>query len=218
MNRLVRPVRSAAVAALALAGCATRLPSTLPPPAPPPDYVSVSSAALAPAAVEPELQRVQAELSRRLGARDWGVPVQVGRLGEAMLRVRLGADESFEPGSAELMPQALLLYATIADVLAQSPACVVHVLAHADRDSGDEPAVDLTARRAASVRSYLSRRGVPATRLRAEGRGAREPISEDPGAADRRIEIVLRPIVAGREAEAWQPPPANAACAPCSAP
>ena len=74
------------------------------------------------------------------------------------------------------------------------------VVVHGDADSAD-PATDLSARRAASLLNYLASRGLPLTRLRAEGRGAREPATPDTGAAaNRRVEFVLKPVIAGREA------------------
>ena len=71
----------------------------------------------------------------------------------------------------------------------------VHVLV-AGGEGGATP-TSLAARRAATLRAYLEQRGVPATRLRAEGRAA---------AADPRVLLVLKPVVAGREPEAWTPP------------
>jgi outer membrane protein OmpA-like peptidoglycan-associated protein len=199
-------------AAALLAGCAGGLTSTLPAVAPSASLVGVPTAALAPEAAEAEMARWQQLLGQRIAGRDWGLPVQLTRTADALLRVRIGADESFVGDSAQLQPPALLIYAELADVLRQAPASVAHVLVHGDVSWPAEPATDPTARRAASVMTYLLGRGVPGSRLRAEGRGAAEPVTPDvaagaPESPNRRVEVVVRPIVAGREAEAWLPPP-----------
>lgn len=189
-----------------LSACAS-LTSTLPASTPAVSFVGVAGPAVPPAALEAELTRVQDELQRRLADQPWSVPLQMARTAENALRIRLGADESFEAGSAELAPGALLLYAQIGEVLKAAPAMVTHVLVHGDAPAA-EPATDLTARRAASVQSYLVSRGIPATRLRAEGRADAEPatVEANAGAINRRVELVLKPVVEGQEAQAWVAP------------
>ena len=193
-----------AVAALALGGCTT-LESTLVA-APAASLVGLATPAVALAGVDAELTRLQGELERRVARRDWGVPLQLSRSPEAQLRLRLGADESFDPGTAQLRAEALALYAEIGAVLRAAPA-VTHVLVHGDAVP-DDPATDLTARRAASVLNYFVTQDLLPTRLRAEGRGAAEPATVEPdaGAVQRRVELVVKPIIAGHEAEAWLPP------------
>jgi outer membrane protein OmpA-like peptidoglycan-associated protein len=197
--------RLALVAALGLGGCAAGLESTLVA-APAASVVGVATPAVALTGVDAELTRLQAELERRVAGRDWGVPLQLSRSPEAHLRVRLGADESFDPGTAQLRITALALYAELAAALRGAPV-VTHVLVHGDV-AGSEPATDLTARRAASVLNYLATQQLVPTRLRAEGRGASEPatIEANAGAVQRRVELVVKPIIAGHEAEAWLPP------------
>lgn len=199
--------------AIGLGGCAS-LESTLPATATVVPVIGVPTAAVPFAGLDAELTRLQGELERRVAGRDWGVPLQLTRGAEAYLRVRLGADESFDAGSGQLQPTVLQLYAEIAAILRTAPA-VTHVLVHGDRGDA-EPAVDLTARRAASVLNYLATRSVPVSRLRAEGRGAREPatIEPDAGATNRRVELIVKPIVAGHEAAAWLPP-APTGCGAC---
>lgn len=202
--------------AIGLAGCGG-LKSTLPAAAPAAAVVGVPTPAVAPANLDAELVRLQRELERRLTGRDWGVPVQLSRGAGPYVRVRLGADESFAGAGAQLEARALLLYAEIGEVLKAAPGVVTHVVVHGDAPTSTEPWTDLTARRAASVRAYLAGRGVPETRLRAEGRAAGEPatVESGAGAVNRRVELVLKPVVAGSEAEAWMPPPSTP-CQPCA--
>lgn len=187
MNRRIL----AALVPLALGACSGgKLTSSLPSAAMPPSYVGVSAGTLAPEAVEPALKALQGQIDG-LAGRGAPVPLRVQRDAGA-LKLTLGAAESFAAGDAELLPAALATYAGLARALAQ-PGTVVHV-----RVLGEvtpEPAAGLAARRAASVQAYLAARGVPGTRLRAQG-------VEGAGA----VELLVKPIVAGREAEAWVPP------------
>lgn len=195
--------RAWCVLALALTGCSARLSSSLPTTTAPVSYVGVQAGVFDPATLERSLERVEEdfeELARDSGA----VPAQLSRAG-SVLKLRLGAAESFAPTGAELLPSALPFYARLADTLRRRPGTVAHVLVHGDAPAGD-PAADLTARRAAALRAYLVSRGVPETRLRAEGRGLRQPATADAAAANVRVEVVIQPIVAGREAQAWMPP------------
>lgn len=203
-------------ASLLLGGCAgPTLKSTLVAGPSAPDWVGAQAAVVSVSAAEQQATALQADLVQRLSSAA-GVPVQVGRTPEAFVRVRLGADEAFEAGTAQLQPRALLVCAEIASALGAAPASVVHVLVHS-ADPEAEPATALTARRAASVQSYLLARGLPAARLRAEGRGGREPLSPDVAdAANGRIELVIKPVLAGAEAQAWIPPPL-ALCSGCKA-
>jgi outer membrane protein OmpA-like peptidoglycan-associated protein len=179
---------------LALGACASApvpLTSTLPAAAAPVSFVGAPAGALAPAAVGPELDALQAQLGDLAG---WGAAVPLDLLREeAGLRLRFGVDESFTPGSAELRPSALSAYAGLARAVAARPGVVAHVRVLGELSP--EPEVSLPARRAASLQSYLGAKGVPATRLRAHG-----------AAGAGTVEVLVRPIVAGREAEAWVPP------------
>lgn len=178
---------------LALGACsAGKLTSSLPAAGLPPSYVGAKAGVLAPEAVEPALQALEEELDD-LGGRRAPVPLRVARE-PGMLRLSLGARESFASGDAELRPAALATYAGVARALAR-PGTVAHVRVMDEAAADPEPATGLAARRAASVQAYLAARGVPGTRLRAQGlEGASA------------VEVLIRPIVAGREAEAWVPP------------
>jgi len=187
-----------------LNACSAKLSSSLPGSAPVVSYVGAQAGVLTPgpalAAAVDGLQRDLEQATRGTRA----VPLEFLREGN-VLKLRLGADASFGPDSAELEVAALELYAQLAQVLARRPGTVAHVLVHGEAASV-ELATDLTARRAASLRAYLAARGVPETRLRAEGRGSSQRLTPDAALTNRRIELVLKPIVAGHEAEAWAPP------------
>jgi len=205
VNALLRSLPALpALLPVLLAGCSAKLSSSLPASAPAVTYVGAQAGALVPgAALDAAVDGLQLDLqqaTRTLKA----VPLEFSRDGR-VLKLRLGADASFGPDSAELEAGALEVYAALAQVLARRPGTVAHILVHGEVASA-ELATDLTARRAASVRAYLAACGVPETRLRAEGRGSSQRLTPDAATTNRRVELVLEPIVSGREAAAWVPP------------
>jgi outer membrane protein OmpA-like peptidoglycan-associated protein len=187
-----------------LAGCTAKLTSTLPASAPAVSYIGAQTGVLSPgAALTAAVDGLRLDLEQTTRAAG-AMPVEFSRDGD-ILKLRLGADASFGPDSAQLQAGALRFYAALAQVLARRPGTVAHILVHGEVASAELP-TDLTARRAASLEAYLAARGVPETRLRAEGRGSAQRLTPDASAANRRIEFVLKPIVAGQEAAAWAPP------------
>jgi len=76
-----------------------------------------------------------------------------------------------DSGRAELDTFAAIL-------LAGTPYEIVHVIGHSDRIGSDRANLDLSNRRARSVRDYLVQQGVPAERITAVGRGSVEPLVE----------------------------------------
>ena len=75
-------------------------------------------------------------------------------------------------GAAELEVLASHLAGT------EVPVKAVHVIGHSDRIGNAGANVDLSTRRANSVRDYLVDKGVPADRITAVGRGSVEPVVE----------------------------------------
>lgn len=70
------------------------------------------------------------------------------------------------------------LDAFAATLLGGRPYEMVHVIGHSDRIGNAKANVDLSTRRAASVRDYLVHKGVPANKVTAVGRGSVEPVVE----------------------------------------
>lgn len=76
-----------------------------------------------------------------------------------------------DSGRAELDTFAAIL-------LGGAPYEIVHVIGHSDRIGNAKANLDLSNRRARSVRDYLVQQGVPAERITAVGRGSVEPLVE----------------------------------------
>jgi flagellar motor protein MotB len=190
---IVRRIVIALLPVLA-AGCSSaKLSSSLPASAPVISYVGVGALALAPSAAALEAEALHKDLRRVARGADAGA-VEFVQQGPTLM-LRLAAQGSFGTTGAQLQPAALEFYAQLAAVLKARPATVAHILVSGEPASG-EPATELSARRASSVQNYLAACGVPGTRLRAEGRRGESEA----------IELVIQPVVAGSETQAWVPP------------
>ena len=187
-----RRLAVALVAALA-AGCSAPLSSSLPARAPALSYVGASAGVLSAESAGLEIDELQEQL-RGIARHAEPGPVEFSRDGGVLL-LRLGAQGTFGAAGAQLQPAALSFYAQLAGILKARPGTVAHILVLGAPASG-EPYTELSARRANSLQNYLASCGVPGTRLRAEGRRGE----------GERIELVLKPVVVGAEAQAWVPP------------
>ena len=167
--------------------------------------------AIAGGAVGNYMDKQQRELEQQLSEEARNNELQIVRLSGDALKIGIASDVSFDVGSATLKPDALDTYGKIANILKSYDKTVIHVVGHTDTSGTSEFNQSLSVNRAASVGSYLSQSGVPQTRIREEGRGERELLARTADnvkdARNRRVDIVLKPVVEGNEQAAWTPPP-----------
>ena len=167
--------------------------------------------AIAGGAVGNYMDKQQRELEQQLAEEARNNELQIVRLSGDALKIGIASDVSFDLGSATLRPDALDTYGKIANILKTYDKTVIHVVGHTDTSGTSELNQELSVNRAASVGSYLAQGGVPQTRIREEGRGEREPAVRTADgvkeARNRRVDIVLKPVVEGNEQAAWTPPP-----------
>tara|TARA_R110000850_G_scaffold91742_34_gene195012 strand:- start:28115 stop:28813 length:699 start_codon:yes stop_codon:yes gene_type:complete len=167
--------------------------------------------AIAGGAVGNYMDKQQRELEKQLAEEAARNELRIVRLSDNSLKIGVASDVSFDVGSATLKPGALTTYGKIASILSTYDKTVIHVVGHTDSTGSAQFNQGLSQRRAASVSTYIAQGGVPAARIREEGRGLREPIADngsDAGRArNRRVDIVLKPVVEGNEQAAWTPPP-----------
>ena len=174
-------------------------------------YVGAVVGAIAGAGVGHYMDKQRQELEAKLKAETEAKELEITKLSDDSLKIGIASDASFDVGNAQLKPQALQTFAKIATVLKDYDKTVVHVVGHTDSTGSDSSNKSLSERRAASVASYMESQGLVATRVREEGRGEHEPIAsnatKDGQAKNRRVDIVLKAVVEGREQDAWTPPP-----------
>jgi outer membrane protein OmpA-like peptidoglycan-associated protein len=125
-----------------------------------------------------------------------GTGVDVTRTADNQLKVNIPSDVSFDTGSATIRPQMRAVLDPFAASLKDDPKAQLTIVGHTDSTGSEAVNNPLSVQRAQSVRDYLSSRGVATGRVLTEGRGEREPVSDnttDAGRAkNRRVEILLR--------------------------
>jgi len=167
--------------------------------------------AIAGGAVGNYMDKQKAQLDRDLAAEAARNELQIIKLPGDALKIGIASDVSFDIDSAQIRPDALNTYAKIGNILKTYDKTVIHVVGHTDTTGSNEHNQSLSERRASSVASYLASNGVPVGRLREEGRGEREPLVRTGDGVkesrNRRVDIIIKPVIEGREQEAWTPPP-----------
>ncbi|MCB1996290.1 MAG: OmpA family protein [Burkholderiaceae bacterium] len=123
-----------------------------------------------------------------------GTGIDVAKTADNQLKVNVPSDLSFATGRADLNPSLRPVLDQFAHGL--DATVLVRIVGHTDSTGSDAINDPLSLERARTVRNYLEDRGVPASRLMIEGRGARQPVADngtDAGRAqNRRVEIFLR--------------------------
>jgi outer membrane protein OmpA-like peptidoglycan-associated protein len=167
--------------------------------------------AIAGGAVGNYMDKQQRELERELAAERAREELSIQRLSGNALKIGVASDVSFDIDSASLKPNARATFTRIAEVLADYDASIIHVVGHTDSTGAADYNQALSERRASSVVNHLIAQGVNPQRLRQEGRGESEPIASNDTAEgrtrNRRVDVVIKPVVEGRENEAATPPP-----------
>lgn len=102
----------------------------------------------------------------------------------------------FVTGTDELTEESKVEMQRVLDELRRRPAPDIQVIGHTDRVGGDEANDALSLQRAQTMREAMLGLGIPAARIRASGRGEREPlVSTTDGVEEprnRRVEINVR--------------------------
>jgi len=173
--------------------------------------IGAAVGALAGGAVGNYMDKQHRELQERLAAEQAREELYITRMGGNALRVGVASDYSFPVDSAELSFEAQSTYDKIANVFKDYEKTAVHVVGHTDSTGSDEYNQKLSKRRASAVASYLSSKGVTSSRMVTWGRGESEPIAsnetKEDRARNRRVDIVVKPIIEGKEKQAISEPP-----------
>jgi outer membrane protein OmpA-like peptidoglycan-associated protein len=109
--------------------------------------------------------------------------------------ITLSGEVLFETGKATLLPIARQRLTQVANALKESTDKTITILGHTDNRGSDDFNLRLSQDRADAVRQFLISQDIEPSRVRAEGKGEREPIAENRSpegrANNRRVEIVL---------------------------
>jgi len=173
-------------------------------------YVGAALGALAGGGAGYYMDNQQKEFEQALREEERNNQLEIERLRDDVLKLSLDSEVSFDVDQSQIKQAFKPSLDKLADVLIKYDRTAVHVVGHTDSTGSDSYNQSLSERRAQSVSSYLEQRGVPYQRLRHEGRGELEPRDTNATAAgrqlNRRVEVYVKPIVEGREQEAFQSP------------
>lgn len=176
----LRVLALATVVGLAACGGAPSRPEGPPPLAIPADAVESRLEGLG-----KDLQEIASDATN--GKLDVGVR-------DEQVIVTLDGDALFERGTGQMTIPALRPLAELAADVLSWGATVAHVVAF----GRDGTIIDVAERRAASVAENLAQRGIARARVRSESRTDENRAGQ--------IVVVLRPVVIGREPQAWLAP------------
>ena len=85
----------------------------------------------------------------------------------------------FENGKATIKPTSYKILDQVAKVFIDNPTYIIEIQGHTDNVGNYQYNVDLSEKRAQSVRDYLIKHGVSATRMTAHGYGPDKPIADN---------------------------------------
>lgn len=136
---------------------------------------------------------------RKLREQTAGTGIEVERRGD-QIYLNTPADVTFQVNSATIQPEFYTTLNNLAATLMEFPSTAVDIVGHASTDGPEDYNMQLSERRAIAVQTYLTNQNVRPVRLAAYGRGESQPIPGIPGDSpqNRRVEIVLTPIVEGQ--------------------
>ena len=151
---------------------------------------------LAGAAVGQYLDQQQRDLEASLA----GTGAEVERQGDQLL-VTMPSQITFATDSSQIQPQFYNALDDVAATFNKYPESYIDVIGHTDSRGSDAYNQALSERRAGSVASYLSNRGVNQARLAAFGQGESQPVSTNDTAqgraSNRRVELRITPATQG---------------------
>jgi outer membrane protein OmpA-like peptidoglycan-associated protein len=124
-----------------------------------------------------------------------GTGVEVSQTADNQLKLEIPSDVSFDVGRYNIKPNMRPVLDRLATSLNQHPVTTVRIIGHTDSTGSDTVNNPLSVNRAAATRDYLVGRGVSASRIAIDGRGATQPIADNATPAgramNRRVEIFI---------------------------
>jgi OmpA-OmpF porin, OOP family len=96
-----------------------------------------------------------------------------------LLRLRQGTSIQFATASEEILEESKPTLDDVATVMAAQTAIKIRVEGHTDSDGDEAKNLELSSKRAASVKAYLESKGVAAERISSEGCGETAPLADN---------------------------------------
>lgn len=172
--------------------------------------VGAAVGALTGAAVGGYMDKQQRKLERQLAEEQRNSEIQLSRLDEETIKLEVASEVSFDVNSASIRSSFRTSLDKVGDIISEYDQTAVHVIGHTDSTGSSSYNQQLSEKRATSVARYLTRSGVQRTRVRIAGRGENQPVADNGSSGgrtqNRRVEIFLKPIVQGRERQAYVSP------------
>lgn len=172
--------------------------------------IGAAVGALAGAGAGHYMDKQQQEMEAALAAERANHALEIQRLQNETLKIDIASEVSFDFGSAALKPAFTPTLQKVANILQRYPNTIIHVVGHTDSVGSESYNMTLSQQRAESVIGYFASHGVSRDRLVAAGRGESQPRATNDTEAgrqlNRRVEIYVKPVIEGQEANAYQTP------------
>jgi len=139
-------------------------------------------------------QRMEAQ-KRDMEAATKGTGIAVTQTANNELKLAIPSDVSFDTGRSDIKPNFAPILDQFSSGLRNNPNAEVRIIGYTDNTGSDAINNPLSVARAQSTRDYVVGRGVPASAIRVEGRGSRDPVADNGSASgraqNRRVEIFV---------------------------
>lgn len=173
-------------------------------------YAGAFVGALTGAAVGNYMDKQQRKLEQQLAQEQANQEISVTRIDAETLKVNVSSEVSFDINKASIKSNFRDSLNKVATVISEYDQTAIHVIGHTDSTGSTSYNQQLSEKRAGSVARYLSQNGVQRNRMRMTGKGENRPVADNNSSAgrseNRRVEIYLKPIVQGRENDAFRSP------------
>lgn len=173
-------------------------------------YLGAAFGAIAGGSVGNYMDKQQAELEQKLKEEAEAKELKITRLPDNSLLIGIASEASFDVNQSNVKTEFLGTFQKIGGVLKDYETTVVHVIGHTDSSGSTDYNQALSERRSAEVGTVLAGQGLDSRRVITEGRGEMEPIAgngtPEGRKQNRRVDIVIKPIVQDAEKEAFESP------------
>ena len=173
-------------------------------------FVGAAVGALTGAAVGNYMDNQHAKLQRQLAAEQNSNEIGLSRPDSETIKLDVASEVTFDVNSSGIKSSFKGSLDKVADIISEYDQTAIHIVGHTDSTGSEGYNQQLSEKRAISVARYLNINGIQRTRLRSAGRGETQPVADNGSSAgrsnNRRVEIYLKPIVQGRERDAFVTP------------